>query len=168
MIHTLEQLYLQQLHDLYAAETQLSEALPAIFKAATHKDLKHAFGVYLEQSLQRRHLLSQILTEMGHEAATTDSVPMKVMLQASDEVIRETSNKDVRDAGLIAVAQRIVHYQAAAYGTIVPIIIVLKRKSDRHPMETALRESSEASQLLSQIATRTIHRAAAASYEVAN
>ena len=168
MIHTLEQLYLQQLHDLYRAETQLCDALPMMLNAITHKDLKNVFWVSLERSRQRRHWLDQILTEMGHDATITASTPMGGIIRTSDEMIGGTSNEDVRDAALIAVAQRIVHYQAAGYGTLVPFTIIMKRKNDRSSIETALRESKEMSELLLQIATRTIHRADAASYQAAS
>jgi len=168
MIDTLEQLYLQQLHDLYGTETQLCEALPRMAKAATHKDLKNVLRIALEQSRQRQHCLDQILTEMGHHATDAASTPMEALIKASDEMASKTFNEDVRDAGLIATAQHIVHYQAAGYGTVVSFAIVMKRKNDRPAMETSLRESREASELLSQIATRTTHRAAAASYQAAS
>ncbi|HEX2529699.1 MAG TPA: DUF892 family protein [Geminicoccus sp.] len=165
MIHTLEQLYLQQLEDLYGAETELSQALPRLLLATAHKDLKSALEKYQEQCLQRRHMLDQILTEIGHEPDHASSAAMQVIIGLGDDMITQTSDPDVRDAGLTAVAQRSLHYQAAAYGSAVPIADILKRKNDRHLLGLALRDSREASELLSKIAIRTMHRAAAASYE---
>jgi ferritin-like metal-binding protein YciE len=168
MIHTLEELYLQQLQDLYRAETQLGELLPVMHKAATHKDLDKVFGEWIEQSLQRRHMLDQIMAELGEEALSGSSTPIESIIQASEEMIGSTLNPDVRDAGLIAVAQRVAHYREAGYRALVPFTIIMKRKHDRAFIETSARESREASDLLFQIATRTIHRAAAASYQMAS
>ena len=162
MIETLEQLYVQQLRDLFSAETQLCDALQIMAKAATHKDLREAFEVHLEQSRQQRHRIDQILESIGEAPTDTVCTPMEGMIAASNEMIREAAQESIRDAGLIAMAQRITHYEAAAYSTVVGFTHALKRKNDRHPMETSLRESREASENLARIATRTVDRAAAA------
>jgi len=167
MMHTLEQLYLQQLQDLQGVEAQLCEALPTMLLAATHKDLKVILETYVEQSLQRRHILEQLLTAMGHEPGSfsCSSPAMKVILILGDEVISSTSHPDVRDAGLATVVQRGLHYQTAVYGSVVPMADLLKRKEDRHCLGNILRDCKEASEALSKISIRTMHRAAAASYE---
>ncbi len=168
MIHTLEDLYLQQLQDLYRAEIQFGELLPEMRKAATHKDLDKVFGDWIEQCLQRRHMLDQIMAELGQESVAGPSGPVESIIQASEAMIGSTSDPDVRDAGLIAVAQRIAHHREAGYRALVPFTIIMKRKHDRAFIETSARESREAGDLLFQIATRTIHRAAAASYQMAS
>lgn len=167
MMHTLEQLYLQQVEDLHGAEAQLCEALPTLLLAATHKDLKVILETYAEQSLQRRHVLEQLLAAMGHEpsSSSSPSPTMKVILILGNEVISSIAHPDVRDAGLATVVQRGLHYQTAVYSSVVPMADLLKRKDDRHCLENVLRDCREASEALSKISIRTMHRAAAASYE---
>jgi ferritin-like metal-binding protein YciE len=164
MMHTLAELYLQQLEDLHGAEAQLCEALPTMLLAAAHKDLKVFLENYAEQSLQRRHVLEQLLTVMGHEpgSSSSPSPAMRVILTLGDEMISNTSHPDVRDAGLATVAQRGLHYQTAVYGSVVPMADLLKRKNDRHCLGNVLRDCREASEVLSKISVRTMHRAAAA------
>jgi ferritin-like metal-binding protein YciE len=162
MIETLEQLYVQQLRDLFSAQTMLCDALQVMAEAASHKDLRAAFQEHLEHSRQQRHRIDQILESIGEEPDDVVCRPMEGLIAAGNEMIRAASHETIRDAGLIAVAQRITHYEAAAYGTVVGFTHALKRKNDRRPMEDSLRESREASENLAKIATRTVDRAAAA------
>jgi ferritin-like metal-binding protein YciE len=135
--------------------------------AAAHKDLKVFLENYAAQSLQRRHVLEQMLTAAGHEPISSGSASeaMKVILVLGHEMISSTSHPDIRDAGLATVAQRSLHYQTSVYGSVVQMADLLKRKNDRHCLGMVLRDCREASDALSKISVRTMHRAAAASYE---
>jgi len=166
-IHTLEDLYAQQLQDLFCGETQLCELVPTLRAAAGHKDLDKIFGDWIEQGLQRRHMLEQILGELGQETVASTASPIACIAQASEALIESIPEQDLRDAGLIAVAQRVTHYREAGYRALAPFAIFMKRKHDQHFIENSARESREAGEQLAQLATRTMHRAAAASYQMA-
>ncbi|WP_191057523.1 DUF892 family protein [Geminicoccus harenae] len=166
-IYTLEDLYTQQLQELFCGESQLCELVPTLRAAAGHKDLDKIFGDWVEQGLQRRHMLEQILGELGQETVSTGADPIACIREASEALIESMPEQDLRDAGLIAVAQRVAHYREAGYRALAPFAVFMKRKHDQHFIETSARESREAGEQLSQLATRTMHRAAAASYQMA-
>ncbi|WP_159709907.1 YciE/YciF ferroxidase family protein [Geminicoccus flavidas] len=166
-IQTLEDLYTQQLQALFCGETQLCELVTALREAAGHKDLDKIFGDWIEQGLQRRHMLEQILGELGQEVDGTTADPIVSIREASLALIESIPEPDMRDAGLIAAAQRVAHYREAGYRALAPFAVFMKRKHDQHFIENSARESREAGEQLSQLATRTMHRAAAASYQMA-
>jgi ferritin-like metal-binding protein YciE len=118
-ITTLHELFLEQLRDLYDAETQLVDALPKMAEAATAPALKRGFETHLEETKEHARRLEQIFNDL-HEGDPTGKTcqAMKGLIKEGKEAISEDATPEVKDAALIAAAQRVEHYEMAGYGTV--------------------------------------------------
>ena len=114
---SLNDLYLQQLKDLHSAESQLIKALPKMAKAARNPDLKNAFIEHLEQTKGHLERLNQVAEKLGKRLAGHTCAAMKGLIEEGSEWIGEDAEAEVMDAGIIAAAQRVEHYEMAGYGT---------------------------------------------------
>ena len=117
-LDSLEDVFVHQLNDLYSAEDQLVEALPKMAKAASNEELKEAFEHHLQETRDHRDRVQEIFGQLGKRRAGTECKAMKGLIEEGEEVIK-TSGGDsaAKDAALIAAAQRVEHYEIAAYGT---------------------------------------------------
>lgn len=115
----LEDLFEHQLKDLYSAETQLIDALPKMAKAANDKKLKKAFEDHLEETKKQKERLEKVCDELGIKPGGETCKAMKGLIKEAEGFIEEDASKEVRDAGLIAEAQRVEHYEISGYGTAV-------------------------------------------------
>jgi ferritin-like metal-binding protein YciE len=118
---TLKGFFIEQLKDLYSAESQLLEALPKMAEAATEQDLKDAFSDHLEETKGQKARLAAILEDLGEEAEPDHCAAMAGLIAEGSEVLDERANAVVRDVALIAAAQRVEHYEIAAYGTVIAL-----------------------------------------------
>jgi len=164
----LHDLYLQQLRDLYSAETQLIEALPTMQKKARHEQLKQAFASHLEETKSQRDRLDQVFKSLGEKPSGETCQAMKGLIKEANEFVAEVENllsKDapdaVIDAGLIANAQRVEHYEMAGYGTVAHFAEVLGRSDDQRILEGILEEEKAADKKLNTIAKQAINPKAA-------
>lgn len=114
---TLRELLIDELQDLYNAESQLTKALPKMAKAATNPKLKAGFEEHLEQTLGQVERLEQCFEILGEKAKGKTCHAMKGLIEEGKEAIDEDGSDSVRDAQLIGAAQRVEHYEMAAYGT---------------------------------------------------
>ena len=117
-MNRLDDLYLDQLKDLYSAEKQLVQALPKMAKAATSEELKTGFEEHLEQTKTHVSRLEQIFSSLGSSPGRKKCVAMEGLIEEGQEAIELQGDAIVRDAALIAAAQRVEHYEIAAYGTV--------------------------------------------------
>jgi ferritin-like metal-binding protein YciE len=115
-LESLNALFLQELGDLYSAERQLARALPQMAKAATHRDLSNAFEDHLIETNMQVERLDSIFARLNQTAPHTTCRAMKGLVGASTALARKPGDPAVIDAGLIGAAQRIEHYEIAAYG----------------------------------------------------
>ena len=113
---SLQKLYLEQLKDLYSAETQILEALPKMAKQTKHPELKRAFQEHYQQTEQHQQRLEQIGRDLGEDLSGHKCKGMEGLVKEGDEVMKEFSDSDVLDAALISAAQRVEHYEMAGYG----------------------------------------------------
>ncbi len=114
---TFRDLYLEQLRDLYNAESQLIKALPKMAKAATNEQLRGGFEEHLEQTRGHAQRLEQIFQALGEKPTGTKCKAMEGLVEEGSEAIDSDFEGAVKDADLIAAAQRVEHYEMAAYGT---------------------------------------------------
>ncbi len=114
---SLEELLVDELKDLYSAETQLIRALPKLAKAAGSEELRAAFETHLEQTRQHASRLEQISGELDIKPKGKKCVGMEGLIEESKELTGTDSDGSVLDAALIGAAQRVEHYEIAAYGT---------------------------------------------------
>ena len=116
-LNTMRDLLVDQLQDLYDAEQRLVSALPRMADAASSPSLQSAFREHLEQTQGQVTRLEQAFRILGEEAKTKTCAAMKGLISEGEEVISADGDPDVKDAALIAAAQRVEHYEIAAYGS---------------------------------------------------
>lgn len=116
-LKSLEDLFEHQLKDLYSAEKQLIEALPKMARTAMDMGLKHALELHLEETKEQKKRLEQVCELVGISPGRTKCKAMEGLVEEGQETISEDATPEVKDAALIAAAQRIEHYEIAGYGT---------------------------------------------------
>jgi ferritin-like metal-binding protein YciE len=149
---SLRDLYLEQLKDLYDAENQLIKALPKMAKAASTEELRNAFEEHLEQTKEQARRIETIFEGMGEKAKGQKCKGMEGLIKEGSEVIEEDMAEGVKDAALIAAAQRIEHYEIAGYGCVRTYANLLGDSEAANLLEKTLEEEKEADQLLGGIA----------------
>jgi len=117
-VSTLEELYIQQLRDLYSAETQLIRALPEMAVAAHDPGLKEGFQEHWEQTKEHAERLKEILRDLGQDADGKTCDAVWGLIQESKKTMGDEAPPVIRDAALIAAAQRVEHYEIAGYGCV--------------------------------------------------
>jgi ferritin-like metal-binding protein YciE len=160
-LENLQDLYVEQIEDLYSAEQQLIKALPQMAKAATNPHLKNAFINHLEQTKDHVQRLQGVFSALELKPKNKTCKAMEGLIEEGDEMIREDGNYEVKDAGLIACAQRIEHYEIAAYGTARTFANTLGYHEAARLLQLTLNEEGEADKLLTLIATTVINPTAA-------
>lgn len=115
----LQDLFEHQLKDLYSAETQLLKALPKMQKTASDEKLKKAFEKHTKETEEHKKRLEEVCDELGIKPTGEECKAMKGLIEEAESFIKEKADDDVKDAGLIAEAQRIEHYEISGYGTVI-------------------------------------------------
>ena len=160
---TLRDLYLNELRDLYSAETQLLEALPKMAEAANSSQLKEAFTSHLEQTEGHVRRLEEIFEALGEEPSGETCKAMEGLINEGEEYVKAGGDRDVRDAGLIGAAQRVEHYEIAGYGTARTLASRLGESEAADKLQATLDEEAEADSKLTDIAESEVNPEAAAS-----
>ena len=150
--NTLRQLYVEELRDIYDAEKQLIKALPKMAEAATSEELRNGFEEHLEQTKGHAERLEQIFNELGEKATGKKCKGMQGLVSEGSEVIHEDFEGEVKDAGLISAAQRVEHYEIAAYGTVRTYATLLGEENAVTLLEKTLAEEKETDQNLTELA----------------
>jgi ferritin-like metal-binding protein YciE len=117
-LSNLQDLFIHELRDLYSAEKQLVTALPKMAQQATSADLKDAFKNHLSQTRNHVTRLDEIFSRLGTTGIGKECQAMKGLIKEGEDVMSASGNSDVKDAALIAAAQRVEHYEIAGYGTV--------------------------------------------------
>ena len=151
-LHNLEDLYMDQLKDLYSAEKQLVQALPNMAEAATSKELRQGFQDHLEQTLTHVARLQQIFTRRDTLPGRRKCEAMEALIRQGEHAVTLPDDDMVRDAALIGVARRVEHYEIAAYGTVRTYANHLGFKDDRDLLQQTLDEEGETDTKLIDIA----------------
>jgi ferritin-like metal-binding protein YciE len=149
----------EQLEDLYSAETQLVEALPKMAQAANHEPLREAFQHHLEETREHVKRVEEALGEIGVSNPTEVCKGMKGLIAEGQETIEMGGDPTACDAALIAAAQRVEHYEIAAYGTARQLADDCGMDGIRDLMDQTLDEESQADKLLTKIATGGMFKA---------
>jgi ferritin-like metal-binding protein YciE len=160
-LQTLKDLYIHELKDLYSAEQQLIKALPKIAKAAGHKELVAGFQEHLEQTKGHAQRLEQILSSHKQTTRGAKCKGMEGIVAEGAEMIEEEADGEVKDAGLIAAAQRVEHYEMAGYGTARTYAELLGDQEGAKLLALTLEEEKETDQKLTKLAKSAINVAAA-------
>lgn len=156
-LESLKDLYLEQLKDLYSAETQLVEALPRMAERATSPDLKKGFQDHLLQTEEHVRRLEQIFQDLGESPKGHTCEGMKGLIKEGEEMIKMKGDDKVIDAGLIAAAQRVEHYEIAGYGTVRTYAEMLGKSQHAPLLERTLQEEEMADEKLTRLAESHIN-----------
>jgi ferritin-like metal-binding protein YciE len=159
-LETLKDLYIHELKDLYSAENQIIKALPKMAKAATNAQLGNGFKEHLDQTKEHAARLEQILKSHDESTRGPKCKGMEGVIKEGDEMIKEDAEDEVRDAGLIAAAQRVEHYEMAGYGCARTYAELLGDKQGAKLLQKTLEEEVVTDQKLSKLAKSTINVAA--------
>jgi len=151
-MRTLEDLYIDLLKDLYSAEKQLTKALPKMAKNAEASDLKKAFQDHLKQTERQAERIERIFADLDGSPRGKKCVGMEGLVEEGNEVMKEAAEPDAMDAGLIAAAQKVEHYEIAGYGTAKAWAHQLGYHEAARLLEQTLEEESMANELLTRIA----------------
>ena len=160
-LENLEDLFWDQVKDIYDAEHRLVEALPKMEKAATDPQLKAAFRDHLQETRHQVQRLEQIFQSAGKDADRESCDAIKGLLKEGEEMIKAKGDDDTRDAGLIAAAQRVEHYEMAVYGSIRTFARRLGRQDFVDLLQRTLDEEGEADKKLTRIAESKVNPQAA-------
>jgi ferritin-like metal-binding protein YciE len=155
---SLKDLYIEQLQDLYSAENQILKALPDMEKKAQHHQLKDAFREHQRVTEEQVKRLEQIFDDLGESPKGHHCKGMEGLIKEGQEMIKEDGNSDVIDAGLIAAAQRVEHYEIAGYGTVRTFAQRLGHDQHVDLLQRTLDEEGETDQKLTQLAEGLINR----------
>lgn len=158
-VNTIDKLFVDELKDLYSAETQITKALPKMAKGASSKELRSAFEHHLKETEGQVQRLEKIFEILGSSPKGKTCNGMKGLLSEGAEMLEETPEGDVRDAALISAAQRVEHYEMAGYGTVRAFAEQLGQSRIAQILEQTLEEEKAADQKLTQISQAINSRA---------
>lgn len=151
-INSLDQLFEHELEDLLSAEQQLVEALPQMEQAASNSELKAAFKNHLKQTKTHVTRIEKAFKALGKEPKAHTCKGMQGLIKEGEDVIKNATDPSVMDAGLIGAAQRVEHYEIAAYGTARAHAQTLGHMELVDLLQTTLDEEGDANKLLTQLA----------------
>lgn len=156
-LNTLRDLYIEQLQDLYSAETQLVDALPKMAQAASHPQLKQAFQTHLTETEGQVQRLKQIFQGLGEKPGGHTCKAMQGLIKEGNEMVKMKGDSAAIDAGLIAAAQRVEHYEIAGYGCVRTYANQLGEQQGAMLLQQTLDEEGQTDKLLTRIAEQVIN-----------
>jgi ferritin-like metal-binding protein YciE len=156
-LNTLKQLYIEELRDLHSAENQLLKALPKMAKGASSEELKLAFENHLDQTKVHVERLEEIFERLDETPKGKTCQAMKGLVEEGSEILGEDGEESVLDAGIIAAAQKVEHYEIASYGTVRTFAQLLGEDEAAELLQETLDEEGEADKLLTQLAQENVN-----------
>lgn len=153
-IESLRELYVNQLRSLLSTEQQITEALPKMIEKATDPQLKQALQSHLQETQVHVNRLEQII---AGKAGKADPIKCKVtaaLISGADDMIKGATDESVRDAVIIASAQKVEHFEIASYGTVRSWANILGESKQAQILEQTLQEEGHADKLLTSISDR--------------
>jgi ferritin-like metal-binding protein YciE len=158
-LNSLQDLFIDEIKDLYSAEKQLVAALPKMAKGATNQELKSGILEHLEQTKIHVARLEQVFESIGQKAQPKTCKAMQGLIEEGSEVLEEEGNPSVIDTAIIACAQRVEHYEIAAYGCVRAYAKLLEYKDAEKLLDETLNEEAETDEKLTKL-SKTINKEA--------
>ena len=160
-LSNLQDLLVENLKDLYSAETQILKALPKVAKKVENDQLREALTMHVKETEGQVKRLEQILSRMGEKPGGKKCHGMEGLIEEAKEMMEEDADPDVLDAGLIVDCQKVEHYEIAGYGSAVTFAKLLGDNESARLLAMTLDEEERADKKLSQIAESSINIEAA-------
>jgi ferritin-like metal-binding protein YciE len=158
-LSSLQDVFAEQLNDLRSAEQQLVQALPKMASAAGSDELRTAFEEHLEQTRGHLERIEDVIATTGVASSGAECKAMKGLIAEGEEIVSADGDPLAKDAALIAAAQRVEHYEIAAYGTVVALADTLDHDEAKDTLGQTLDEEEMADKLLTKIATGGMFKA---------
>lgn len=155
-IDSIEKLLVEELKDLYDAEKQLVRALPKMAKFASSPDLKQAIEMHLEETKGHVERLNEVFASLGVKAAGKSCAAMKGLVEEGKETMEQDASDEMADAALIGSAQRVEHYEMAAYGTVRTLAEQLGKQDVVSLLQETLDEEKAADAKLTEVAAKIL------------
>jgi ferritin-like metal-binding protein YciE len=152
-----DKLYVDQLRDVYNAEKQLTKALPKMAKAASNEELRSALEEHLEVTKRQVERLEEVFRGLGRPATGKTCKGMAGLIEEGQEILEEDFEPDVLDAGIIAAAQKVEHYEIATYGTLRTFAETKGDTKSARILQEILEEEKEADRRLTELAESSIN-----------
>jgi ferritin-like metal-binding protein YciE len=162
---SLRELYIDELRDLYNAETQLVKALPKMAKASANDQLRQAFEEHLRQTTEHVSRLEQIFGQLEEKPSGKKCLGMEGLVKEGAETLKEDFPEEIKDAAIIGAAQRVEHYEMAGYGTVKAFAELLGKNEQVSLLQRTLEEEKEADHKLTELAEEINVQAAEAQGE---
>jgi ferritin-like metal-binding protein YciE len=156
-IDSLRKLYVEELKDIYSAEKQILQALPRMAKKTKNQELRKAFEMHLEQTRMQVERLDRIFEMLGKSSRGKKCKGMEGLIEEGKEMMQEDMEPEVLDAALIASAQKVEHYEIAAYGTVRTYANLLGEKDHVRLLQETLNEEGETDKQLTRLAESQIN-----------
>jgi ferritin-like metal-binding protein YciE len=152
-LQSLQDVFTHELQDLYDAEKQLLQALPKMAQAASNRELREAFEHHLDETRDHAQRLEEIFGQLGISGSGETCEAMRGLIKEGEKTIAMDGDPTAKDAALIAAAQRVEHYEIAAYGTARTLAGELDHDEAQDLLDQTLDEEANADKLLTKIAT---------------
>lgn len=156
-LDSLENLFIHELKDLLSAEKQLVKALPKMAKGASSEALRSGFEEHLEQTKGHVERLEKIFGLLGKTARAETCKAMEGLIEEGSDLLKEEGSPSVKDAALIGAAQRVEHYEIAAYGTVRTLAQLLGQDEAAELLQETLDEEKETDEKLTELAMSEIN-----------
>lgn len=158
-LDSLRKLYIDQLEHLHSAETQITKALPKMIDKSSDPQLKQALETHLQETRTHVTRIEQILRQGTGSVDSKKNKGIAALITEGEDVITDAGDEAVRDAGIIAAAQKVEHYEMAAYGTVRTFAEILGETQQADLLEKTLEEEKHADSVLTQISDSANTRA---------
>jgi ferritin-like metal-binding protein YciE len=156
---SLEDVFAEQINDLRSAEQQLVQALPKMASAASSDELRTAFEEHLQQTRGHLERIDDVIATAGITATGEECKGMKGLIAEGEQIVSASGDSLAKDAALIAAAQRVEHYEIAAYGTVITLADTLDYDEAKDTLGQTLDEEETTDKLLTKIATGGMFKA---------
>jgi len=156
-LDTLRKLFVEELRDVYNAEQQLVKALPKMAKGASSDELREAIEMHLDETKEHVERLEQIFEGLDESAKGKTCKAMKGLIEEGSEILEEKGEDSVLDAGIIAAAQKVEHYEIATYGTLRTWADLLDEDEASGLLQETLDEEGEADKKLNDLAAEIVN-----------
>ncbi len=160
-IESLQELLIEEMRDIYSAENQFAKAAPKMAKKASNPQLKKAFETHLKETEGQIQRLQKIFDKLGKKPTGKKCAAMEGLIEEGKEAMGEDMDDETMDAALIAVAQKIEHYEIAGYGTTRTWAQQIGDEQTARLLQQTLDEEGKTDKLLTQLAESTINIEAA-------
>jgi ferritin-like metal-binding protein YciE len=160
-VKTVQDLFVEELRDIYHAERQITKALPRMAKAASSPELKQAFELHLEQTKGQIERLDQVFEQLDLPKRAKKCEAMEGLLEEARSTMEEIEDESVLDVGMIINAQKVEHYEIAGYGALVALATQLGHADAAKLLSQTLAEEKAADSKLNELALSVVNKDAA-------